>query len=102
MQTGWRSGSLFKIPLFWTPVVCDSSVSNPELWVCFMEWGTVLAWSAGLVMALLLFGGVVAFGHSLVARSGHQSKLDYPIFLWRHRFNRRRIETLDKHFKWRS
>ena len=37
----------------------------------YMEWGTVLAWSAGLVMALLLFGSVLLheLGHSLVARS---------------------------------
>ncbi len=39
--------------------------------VAYQEWGSVLAWSAGMVMALLLFGSVLLheLGHSLVARS---------------------------------
>ncbi len=72
MQTGWRIGSLFGIPLFLDPlwfVILVFATLNFGLG--YMQWGTVLAWSAGLVMALLLFGSVLLheLGHSLVARS---------------------------------
>ena len=72
MQTGWRIGSLLGIPLFLDPlwfVILVFATLNFGLG--YMQWGTVLAWSAGLVMALLLFGSVLLheLGHSLVARS---------------------------------
>lgn len=72
MQTGWRIGSLFEIPLFidpWWFVILALATLNFGL--AYLEWGTTLAWSAGLVMALLLFGSVLLheLGHSLVARS---------------------------------
>jgi Zn-dependent protease len=72
MQTGWRIGSLFKIPLFLDPLWFVILVlATLNFGFAYMEWGTVLAWSAGLVMALLLFGSVLLheLGHSLVARS---------------------------------
>ena len=72
MQTGWRIGSLIGIPLFLDPlwfVILALGTLNYS--VAYLQWGTVLAWSAGLVMALLLFGSVLLheLGHSLVARS---------------------------------
>lgn len=72
MQTGWRIGSLFKIPLFLDPLwFVILALATLNFGFAYMEWGTVLAWSAGLVMALLLFGSVLLheLGHSLVARS---------------------------------
>jgi len=72
MQTGLRIGSLFGIPLFLDPlwfVILAFATLNFGL--AYLQWGAVLAWSAGVVMALLLFGSVLLheLGHSLVARS---------------------------------
>jgi Zn-dependent protease/CBS domain-containing protein len=72
MQKGWRVGSLFGIPLF-----LDYS------WFIILALGTsvyarsyssldpALAWSAGLAVALMLFGSVLLheLGHSLAAMS---------------------------------
>lgn len=72
MQTGWRIGSLFGIPLFLDPLwFVILALGTLNYGVAYLQWGTVLAWSAGLVMALLLFGSVLLheLGHSLVARS---------------------------------
>lgn len=71
MQT-LRIGSLFGIPLFLDPlwfVILAFVTLNFGL--AYLQWGTVLGWSAGVVMALLLFGSVLLheLGHSLVARS---------------------------------
>ena len=72
MQKGWRIGSLFSIPLFldplWFVILAFVTLS---FGLAYLEWGTVLAWSAGLLMALLLFCSVLLheLGHSLVARS---------------------------------
>ncbi len=72
MQTGWKIGSLFGIPLFLDPlwfVILAFATANFGL--AYLQWGNVLAWSAGVAMALLLFGSVILheLGHSLVARS---------------------------------
>jgi Zn-dependent protease/CBS domain-containing protein len=72
MQTGWRIGSLFKIPLFLDPSwFIILVVATLNFGVAYQQWGVTLAWSAGLVMALLLFGSVLLheLGHSLVALS---------------------------------
>lgn len=71
MQT-LRIGSLFGIPLFLDPlwfVILAFVTLNFGL--AYLQWGTVLGWSVGVVMALLLFGSVLLheLGHSLVARS---------------------------------
>jgi Zn-dependent protease/CBS domain-containing protein len=72
MQTGWRIGSLFGIPLFLDPLwfVILAFVTF-SFGLAYLHWGTVLAGSAGLLMALLLFSSVLLheLGHSLVARS---------------------------------
>ncbi|AFZ58802.1 site-2 protease family protein [Anabaena cylindrica FACHB-243] len=72
MQTNWKIGSLFGIPLFLDPfwfVILGLATLN--FGVAYQEWGTITGWSAGLVMALLLFTSVLLheLGHSLVAQS---------------------------------
>ncbi|MBD2346137.1 site-2 protease family protein [Anabaena subtropica] len=72
MQTNWRIGSLFGIPLFLDPLwFVILGLATLNFGVAYQEWGTVTAWSAGLIMALLLFGSVLLheLGHSLAARS---------------------------------
>ena len=72
MQTNWQIGSLFGIPLFLDPlwfVILGLTTLNFGL--AYQQWGAVAGWSAGLVMALLLFASVLLheLGHSLVAQS---------------------------------
>lgn len=72
MQTSWRIGSLVGIPLFLDPLwFIILSFVTLNFGLNYLQWGSVLAWSAGLVMALLMFGSVLLheLGHSLVARS---------------------------------
>ncbi|MBW4561125.1 MAG: site-2 protease family protein [Mojavia pulchra JT2-VF2] len=72
MQTNWRIGSLFGIPLFLDPLwFVILGLATLNFGVAYQEWGSAIAWSAGIVMALLLFGSVLLheLGHSLVARS---------------------------------
>ncbi len=72
MQTNWKIGSLFGIPLFLDPlwfVILGLATLNFGL--AYQQLGTFLAWSAGMAMALLLFASVLLheLGHSLVALS---------------------------------
>lgn len=72
MQTNWRIGSLFGIPLFLDPLwFVILALATLNFGVAYLQWGTILGWSAGVLMALLLFGSVLLheLGHSLVARS---------------------------------
>lgn len=72
MQTNWRIGSLFGIPLFLDPLwFVILALATLNFGAAYLQWGTVLGWSAGVLMALLLFGSVLLheLGHSLVARS---------------------------------
>lgn len=72
MQKNWRIGSLFGIPLFLDPLwFVILGLATLNFGVAYQIWGTALAWSAGVVMALLLFGSVLLheLGHSLVARA---------------------------------
>lgn len=85
MQTGWRIGSLFGIPLILDPlwfVILTFVALNFGL--AYVQWGNTLAWSAGLVMALLLFGSVLLheLGHSLVARSQGIKVKSITLFLF--------------------
>ena len=85
MQTGWRIGSLFGIPLFLDPLwFVILGLATLNYGVGYLQWGTVLAWSAGLVMALLLFGSVLLheLGHSLVARSQGINVNSITLFLF--------------------
>lgn len=72
MQTNWKIGSLFGIPLFLDPLwFVILGLATLNFGVAYQELGTVQAWIAGVVMALLLFASVLLheLGHSLVARS---------------------------------
>ncbi len=75
MQSGWRIGSLFGIPLYidpsWFTIVVLLTVSNGLNFQSRYQWQPLIAWGTGLAVALLLFGSVLLheLGHSLVARS---------------------------------
>ena len=71
MQNNWRIGSLFGIPLYLDPLwFLILGLATLNFGVSYQELGTVQAWSAGIIMALLLFGSVILheLGHSLVAQ----------------------------------
>ncbi len=73
MQSSRRIGALFGIPLFldpsWFFILAFVTIINALSF--YPTFGSVLAWSSGLFMALLLFGSVVLheLGHSLAALS---------------------------------
>ncbi|MBD2450287.1 site-2 protease family protein [Nostoc sp. FACHB-152] len=72
MQTNWKIGNLFGIPLFLDPLwFVILGLATLNFGVAYQEWGSTIAWSAGIVMALLLFASVLLheLGHSLAARS---------------------------------
>ena len=72
MQKGLRVGSLFGIPLFldysWFIILALGTRAYAS---SYSSWGPVLAWTAGLAVALMLFGSVLLheLGHSLAAMS---------------------------------
>lgn len=76
MQSGWRVGSIFNIPLLvdpsWFLILVWFSAANSVEWANrYPDWGAGLTWLLGLLTALLLFGSVLVheLGHSLAARS---------------------------------
>ena len=88
MQTGWRVGSLFNIPLF-----IDNSWFLIVLLLTFMGGvdqsridlvGVGGAWVVGFLYALLLFGSVLLheLGHSLVAKSQGITVNSIKLFLF--------------------
>lgn len=89
MQTGWRVGSLFGIPFYidpyWFLVVGLVTISNGMNWQQeYPQWGPLLPWVCGLLMALLLFTSVVLheLGHSLVAKSQGIQVSSITLFLF--------------------
>ncbi|MBD1855619.1 MULTISPECIES: site-2 protease family protein [Leptolyngbya] len=75
MQSGWRIGSLFGIPLLidpsWFFILVIVTLSNALRWQYrYPDWGTPVAWGTGFAMAMLLFASVLLheLGHSLVAK----------------------------------
>lgn len=74
MQTGWRIGSVFGIPLLldssWFLILVLVTLGYTSAWRG-KDWGELNIWLSSLTMALLLFGSVLLheLGHSLVARS---------------------------------
>ncbi|BDA75397.1 hypothetical protein RIVM261_035700 [Rivularia sp. IAM M-261] len=72
MQTNWKIGSLFGIPLFLDPLwFVVFGLATLNFGFAYQQWGASLAWGAAVVMSLLLFGSVVLheLGHSLAAKS---------------------------------
>jgi Zn-dependent protease len=73
MQTNWRIGSLWGIPLFLNPswffILVFITILNALNF--YQTFEPAIAWVAGFLMALLLFGSVILheLGHSLVALS---------------------------------
>jgi Zn-dependent protease len=87
MQSGWRIGSICGIPLYldssWFFILALVTAAYGLAWQG-QDWGTVAAWVAGFVMALLLFGSVLLheLGHSLVALSQGISVTSITLFLF--------------------
>lgn len=88
MQTGWRVGSLFNIPLFidnsWFFIVAFIALSrgmDPQRVELLGQGG---AWAVGLLYALLLFGSVLLheLGHSLAAQSQGITVNSIKLFLF--------------------
>lgn len=76
MQASWRIGSIFGIPLYidssWLIVLAlFTLVNQQDLQGIYPQWGLLIPWIVGFLMAILLFGSVLLheLGHSLVARS---------------------------------
>ena len=76
MQSGWRVGSVFGIPLYidlsWIVIFVLVAIPRGLLWQTqYPQWGVFTAYTAGALMALLLFVSVLLheLGHSLVARA---------------------------------
>lgn len=73
MQAGWKIGTIFGIPVYIDSslLIIITLVTLANASEFSNQWQPVLAWSAGLAMALLLFGSVLLheLGHSLAAQS---------------------------------
>ncbi|MGB3652589.1 MAG: site-2 protease family protein [Rivularia sp. (in: cyanobacteria)] len=70
-SSSWRIGALFGIPLFLDPLwFVILGLATLNFGISYQELGTIQGWSAGIIMALLLFGSVILheLGHSLVAQ----------------------------------
>lgn len=88
-KKGWQVGAVLGIPLYIDPswlliVALITWVNGMEWQEAYPTWGAALAWTAGLVMALLLFGSVLLheLGHSLVARSQGTKVNSITLFLF--------------------
>jgi Zn-dependent protease len=87
MQSGWRIGSLFGIPLLidssWFFILALVTFRYWSLWQQ-EDWGIDIAGIAGFAMALLLFGSVLLheLGHSLVALSQGIKVSSITLFLF--------------------
>lgn len=89
MQSGWRVGSLFGIPLYIDPswlLILVFVVMSQGSWFQrnYSEWGTATAFGVGGAMALLLFTSVLLheLGHSLVAKSQGIKVTSITLFLF--------------------
>lgn len=88
MQTGWRVGTLFNIPLFidnsWFLIVLLLTITGglDESRIALV--GPTGAWAIGFLYALLLFGSVLLheLGHSLVAQSQGITVNSIKLFLF--------------------
>ncbi|HHP7243914.1 MAG TPA: site-2 protease family protein, partial [Elainellaceae cyanobacterium] len=87
MQSGWRIGSIFGIPLYldssWFFILALFTLGYGSAWQS-EGWGTLTTWAAGFVMTLLLFGSVLLheLGHSLIALSQGINVTSITLFLF--------------------
>jgi Zn-dependent protease len=85
MQANWKIGSLFGIPLLLDPLwFVILGIVTLNFGTAYQEWGTFIAWSAAIVMAMFLFTSVVLheLGHSLVAQSQGIKVKSITLFLF--------------------
>ncbi len=88
MQSGWRVGTLFNIPLFvdnsWFLVVLLITFVQGSDQRLISDLGLAGAYGTGLLLALLLFASVLAheLGHSLVAQSQGINVNSIKLFLF--------------------
>jgi Zn-dependent protease/CBS domain-containing protein len=89
MQSGWRVGSLFGIPLYIDPswiLILILVIMTQGAWFqsSYPGWGMPLAFGVGAAMALLLFTSVLLheLGHSLVAKSQGIKVTSITLFLF--------------------
>ena len=88
MQSGWRVGTLFNIPLFvdnsWFLVVLLITFVQGSDQRLIADLGLAGAYGTGLLLALLLFASVLAheLGHSLVAQSQGINVSSIKLFLF--------------------
>jgi len=89
MQSGWRVGSLFGIPLFidlsWVLILTLFMFHNGWVWRGrYPEWGIETAWLTGFLSTLLLFASVLLheLAHSLVAKAQGIKEISIGLFLF--------------------
>jgi len=89
MQSGWRIGSIFGIPLYIDPswliiLAFFSLVNGVNLQEDYPIWQPGVSWLIGFLMTLLLFLSVLLheLGHSLVARSQGIKVSSITLFLF--------------------
>ena len=89
MQSGWRVGSLFGIPLFidlsWVLILTLFMFHNGWVWRGrYPEWGIETAWLTGFLATLLLFASVLLheLAHSLVAKAQGIKEISISLFLF--------------------
>ncbi|MBW4522573.1 MAG: site-2 protease family protein [Scytolyngbya sp. HA4215-MV1] len=89
MQSGWRVGSLFGIPLFidlsWVLILTLFMLHNGWVWRGrYPEWGVETAWLTGFLSTLLLFASVLLheLAHSLVAKAHGIEEIAISLFLF--------------------
>ncbi|PZV04289.1 MAG: site-2 protease family protein [Leptolyngbya sp.] len=89
MQSGWRIGSLFGIPLYidlsWFIILFLIALPTASNWqLRYPEWSVATAYLSAFAMALLFFGSVLLheLGHSLVALSQGIKVTSIKLFLF--------------------
>ncbi|MEX0267870.1 site-2 protease family protein [Leptolyngbyaceae cyanobacterium UHCC 1019] len=89
MQSGWRIGSVFGIPLYidlsWFIILFLIALPMAANWqIRYPEWGVATAYLSAFAMALLFFGSVLLheLGHSLVALSQGIKVTSIKLFLF--------------------
>lgn len=89
MQSGWRIGSVFGIPLYidlsWFIILFLIALPTAANWqLSYPEWSVTTAYLSAFAMTLLFFGSVLLheLGHSLVALSQGIKVTSIKLFLF--------------------